>query len=395
MFLVIFFWLSIFLIFYVYLGYPLLLVGIAYLGKPIQSDSKYLPSVTLLFSAYNEEKVIRNKIENSLSLDYPHELLEILIVSDGSVDRTVEIARSFKSSLIRIIAFPERRGKLTAINDAINTITNEIILFSDSDNYYKPDVIRSIVKYFSNPIVGAVSGGRNVIGESALGKTEGLYWKYEEFIKKNESRLDSCVGVAGDLLAIRRNLFVSPPTSIINDDFYIALSIIKQGFRVIYAPEARSSHPVASTEKGEIERRARMVAGRYQIIFAGWRILPFKRPIVLWQIISHKYLRPLVPFAMLFAFFINIIIVLQTDFNEKASLVHLSGNVPLFFLFLQLLFYFLAWFGGRIQKKNNILSRLLYLPVFLVNSNYAALIGLYRYLIKKQTVIWKKVREEV
>ena len=317
------FWISALMIVYVYIGYPLLIALFAQLRRRTIQWQPILPTITLFIAAHNEQKVIAQKLENALALDYPRDRLQILVADDGSTDRTAEIVKAYQNKGVELIHYPDRKGKLTTINRAIKFAGNEIILFSDSDNFYPVDTVHEIVKYFSDPSVGAVSGGRNVIGDNSLGSAEGLYWRYEEYIKQQESRVHSCVGVAGDLLAIRRELYIAPPPNIINDDFYLALSIIKQGYRVVYAPKARSYHPVAASEQGEMERRARMVAGRYQAMFLAWQMLPFQKPVVLWQVISHKYLRPLVPFAMILMLLTNI-----THSNRFVSKI-CEGNIRL------------------------------------------------------------------
>jgi poly-beta-1,6-N-acetyl-D-glucosamine synthase len=383
------FWLSVALIVYVYVGYPVLIALLAHLHKPLEYSANYFPTVTLIFAANNEEKVIARKLENTLSIDYPREKLQILVVDDGSTDRTAEIVNSYNKLGIELVGFLERRGKLAAMNDAIAAARGEIYLFSDADNFYTADSLKAAVKYFQNPSIGAVSGGRNVIGESALGEAEGLYWKYEEFIKRQESRFGSCVAVAGDLLAVRQSLFVPSQIGIINDDFYLAMNILRQGYRLIYAPEARSYHPVADTEEGEVERRARMVAGRYQAIFSSWHMLPLKNPAILWQIISHKYLRPLVPFAMIAAFVANLISLTKVSLINGPDWLILADPYDRIFLFLQILFYGIALMGTKV-KLRGMLGKLMYLPTFLVNSNMAALRGFYRYVSSNQTVVWKK-----
>lgn len=383
------FWLSAILIFYVYAGYPALIFLLSKLRKPQNYSMDIKPKVTLLFAAYNEEKSIGEKIKNCLAIDYPREMLQILIADDGSKDRTVEIVKSYGSDCIDLVCYSPRRGKLFTLNDAIRQARGEIILLSDADNFYPPNVLTETVKYFSDPLVGAVSGGRNVIGSSALGNAESLYWKYEEFIKRHESIFASCVGVAGDLLAIRRCLYTSPPPSIINDDFYIALSIIKKGYRVVYAPGARSYHPVADTEQGEIERRARMVAGRYQAVFTAWDMLPFSNPGLVWQVVSHKYLRPIVPFAMILMLFANVLSLYWESKLPGHPLLFLRAPFNWSLFFVQLVFYLLAWLGVT-HKFNGVLGKILYLPTFLVNSNMAALQGFYRYITSKQSVLWKR-----
>lgn len=384
------FWLSVAVVLYVYIGYPVLITLLARLRKPLWFPSNHYPTVTLIFAANNEEKVIAKKLENTLALDYPREKFQILVADDGSVDQTSSIVKSFRERGVELVSFQNRRGKLAALNDAIKNADGEVILFSDADNFYPPNALKEAVKYFQDPFVGAVSGGRNVIGESSLGNAEGLYWKYEEFIKRQETRFGSCVGVAGDLLAIRRSLFVPPPVGIINDDFYMALGVLKQGYRVLYAPEARSYHPVADTEQGEIERRARMVAGRYQAIFSAWHMLPFANPITFWQIISHKYLRPLIPFAMIVAFLSNVISLLGVLPVNGPAWIVLAPPYGHIFLVIQFLFYGIAFVGMRI-KSRGLIGKVGYLPTFLVNSNLAALRGFYRYISSKQTVVWRKV----
>jgi len=383
------FWLCIALVVYVYAGYPFIVFFFSRLfGKQVEMGEK-LPYVTLLFSALNEEKIIAKKLENSLELDYPQTFLQILVVSDGSTDQTASIVSQYIDKGVEFMELSQRKGKLAALKSALPLVKGEVILFSDADNFYPAKALRETVKYFETASVGAISGGRNVIGGDALGNAEGMYWKYEEFIKKHESRLGSCVGVAGDLLAIRKNLYIPPPENVINDDFYNVLSILKQGYRVIYAPEARSFHPVAGSEKQEMGRRARMVAGRYQAIFSFWKNLPWNSPVAVWQIVSHKYLRPLVPLFMIGAFVVNAFsLVIQKNDTSWGWLFLWSPYNWIFFV-LQIAFYLLAWIGLK-RKFPGFIGKLFYVPAFLVNSNWAALQGLYRFLTSRQTVFWKK-----
>jgi poly-beta-1,6-N-acetyl-D-glucosamine synthase len=384
------FWLCIGIIFYVYVGYPLLIAVLAQFRKEQTFSPDYRPSVTLIFSAHNEEKVIARKLENTLAIEYPRECLQILVVNDGSTDGTAEITRSYQERGVVLVNFGTRRGKLSALKDALSQASGEVILFSDADNFYPPDALCEAMKYFSDPSIGAVSGGRNVIGETSLGNAEGLYWKYEEFIKRQESRLDSCVGVAGDLLAVRRTIYVSPPAGIINDDFYTALSILKKGYRVVYAPQARSYHPVAPSEQDEVERRTRMTAGRYQIIFSAWHMLPFNRPLVLWQIVSHKYLRLSLPLAMIVALLANLCALSSVAMVNGPAWLVLAPPYNWIMIILQGLFYLAAGLGMAF-KIGGFFGKLLYVPTFLVNSNMAALQGLYRYMTATQPVVWKQV----
>ncbi|NWF65644.1 MAG: glycosyltransferase family 2 protein [Chloroflexi bacterium] len=386
------FWLCVLAVVYVYAGYPALVFLFSKMFNQAVNTGDVSPLVTLIFAAHNEEKVIEKKLENTLALEYPREQLQILVVNDGSMDRTAEIVRRYQNKGVELVDFPQRRGKLTALRDAQTKCRGEIILFSDADNFYPPNAVSETVKYFYDERVGAVSGGRDVIGEGALGSAEGLYWRYEEFIKRHESNFGSCTGVAGDLLAVRRRLYVPPPPNVINDDFFTALNVLRQGYRVVYSPTARSSHPVANTEHEEMERRARMVAGRYQAMFVFWRHLPWKYPVAFWQVISHKYMRPLVPLFMIAALIFTILSVVFPQSSEAFAFAWLFLYQPFnyVFLVLQMLFYSLAWFG-RSFKSRGFVGKLIYIPVFLVNSNLAALQGLFRYLTSRQSVMWKKV----
>ena len=384
------FWIGVFGIFYVYAGYPLLLTALARIFPRRSKKMGIEPGVTLLISAYNEEDVIAQKLENSLALDYPIENLQILVAADGSDDRTVEIVESFASHDVELSFSPLRRGKMAAINHAMQSVRNEIVLFSDANNMYDSVLLRKLVGSFNDPKVGAVSGSKVVMsGDSALGDTEGLYWKYESFIKSQEAKLESCTAVAGEVYAIRRNLYVRPPDTIINDDFYVALQILRQGYNIDYVPSARSFEKVSQTEQDEIMRRTRIVAGRYQALSLSFGLLPFHRPLLLWQIVSHKYLRPMVPFGMILVFIANLTAVLFVSQQGPRPLLYLHSPFGIIFLVLQVIFYLLAWLGKR-WHPGGFLGKLLYIPTFLVNSNLAALYGLINYVTGKQTVVWKR-----
>jgi len=387
------FWLFILLIVYTYAGYPFLIWLFSRKAAPLKTDSTLTPYVTLLIAAFDEEKVIAQKIENSLQLSYPRDRLQILVMDDGSEDRTQEIINSYaeRDDNVELAYNPPRRGKMAAINRAIQQARGEIILFSDASNSYAVDVISEITAPFSDPRVGVVVGARTIeAGEGGLGESEGLYWKYESSIQKNESLLGCCTGIVGEILAIRRDLFTPPPDGIINDDFYMAMQVVKQGYRVAYAPKARSFESISLHAQDGIERRKRIVAGRYQAILHANRFLPWNRPFVVWQIISHKFMRPLVPLFMIGALLVNLL-ALVFPFQKNAF--------PLFFLTppynwivfsFQAAFYIFAVSGRVLEKRNTGRLRIFYVPTFLFNSNWAALEGLYRFVAGKQTTRWVK-----
>ena len=386
------FWLSVLFIVYVYVGYPLVLTLLARLRRnPVEYPS-YLPKVTLLIAAYNEQDVIASKLENTLDLDYPVEKLQIIVAADGSDDRTAEIVKSFEPRGVELSYQPERSGKMAAINRAIPRVHHEIVLFSDANNLYSKDTLRELVKPFSDPKVGAVSGSKNIIGSGdALTKADSLYWRYESYIKVQETRLGSCTGVSGEILAIRYSLYQPPPDRAINDDFFIALGILRQGYRLIYAPKARSFERSSLTEQDEALRRSRIVAGRYQAMLMSAQLLPWRSPLLVWQIISHKFMRPLVPLAMIVALIANLLILAIPSDSLEHGLLYLGRSYGLVMLMLQLAFYVFAWLGNLLHGRG-LIGKLLYLPAFLVNSNFSAVHGLISFLTGRQTTLWHRVR---
>ena len=387
-----FFWLSVLFVLYVYLGYPLILTGLARLRRTPVEYPPFFPKVTILIAAHNEQAVIASKLENTLALDYPLENLQIIVAADGSEDRTAEVVKSFEPRGVELAYQPERRGKMAAINRAMSRVRHDIVLFSDANNQYARETLRELVKPFSDPKVGGVSGSKNILGSGdGLTKADGLYWRYESYIKEQETRLGSCTGVSGEILAVRHNLYQSPPDGAINDDFFIALGILRQGYRLVYRPSARSFEPSSLNESDEAVRRSRIVAGRYQVMGMSLQLLPWKNPLLVWQIISHKFMRPLVPFAMMLAFISNLLAFLWPSASLEQKLLFLSPPYPLILLSLQGAFYFLAWIGNRL-KGRGLIGKLVYIPTFLVNSNLSALRGLLSFLSGGQTVLWERVR---
>jgi len=385
------FWISIGLIAYAYLGYPALLSLLA-LTRPKQSYApSHEPTITLLIAAHNEEAVIEKKLENSLALDYPKERLQILVAVDGAEDETAAIVGSYAGRGVELSHAAQRSGKMAAINRAMEGAHGEIVVFSDANNLYSEGTLREIAAPFAQPEVGAVSGAKQVLeGDGVLAASEGLYWKYESFIKQQETRLSSCTAAAGEVLAIRRELFQAPPSDTINDDFFIAMQVIRQGYRVVYAPGARSYERVSPSPRDERTRRARIVAGRFQALARLDEVLPRRNPWVVWQVLSHKFLRPLVPWFMAAALLANLGAVLWPSGTEGNALAMLRSPYNGIFLALQLTFYGLAWLG-RYVKLGGYAGKLLFLPTYLLNSNLAAVEGLLQFLRGQHSPQWERV----
>jgi hypothetical protein len=225
----------------------------------------------------------------------------------------------------------------------------------------------------------------------AHAKADSLYWRYESSIKKNETRLGSCTGVAGEILAIRRNLYQPPPDHVINDDFFIGIGVLRQGYRLVYAANAHSYERSSLTEKDEAMRRSRIVAGRYQAMWMSGNLLPWRYPILVWQIISHKFMRPLVPLMMVVAFLATLTSCIWQLPRMPLGWLYLAVPYNFIFLIAELLILLLALFGGSLKDKG-VLGKILYLPTFLVNSNLAAILGLYSFFTGKQTALWRRAR---
>lgn len=386
-----FFWLFVASIVYVYVGYPFLLTLLAGLRPRRKWEAAGTPRLTLLIAAHNEERVIERKLINSLDLDYPSDRLQIIVAADGSNDRTVDIARVFADRGVELSHVPERHGKMAAINRAMPLATGEIVVFSDANNLYARDALRRLIAPFVDRTVGAVGGAKVItVGAGAVGESEGLYWRYESFIKSQETRLGTCTGVSGEIMAVRRALFEPPPERVINDDFYIGMRIVRRGCRLVYVPEARSFEKASLSAQDEIARRVRIVAGRFQSIFMSRELLP-KSPLIAWQIISHKFARPFVPLAMCGALLANLVAVLHPVETSERMLLHLAFPYNWVLLGLQVLFYVIALLPRAGVKLRGPAGKLLYLPSFLVDSSVASLLGLFRYATGRQSALWQRV----
>ena len=375
------FWISLLLVFYTYVGYPMVLfVASLFLRKEIRKRRSE-PRVSVILSAFNEEKWIQKKLENLLQLDYPHEKLEILIGSDGASDGTDQIISHCRSPRVRFFRFVRNFGKPYVLNALLQEANGSIVVFTDVRQEFDPRAIRELVANFEDPAIGCVSGelcfkaGNNgKRGSVAAGV--GAYWNYEKFLRKKESGIGSMLGATGAIYAIRRNLFTEVPLDILVDDMYLPLSIIEKGYRVIFEPEARAYDWPSSQGKQEFKRKVRTLAGNYQMLtHFPTLLIPFKSPVA-WQFFSHKVLRLLAPFFLVLLGVSNFFLLL-------------SPFYPIFFT-AQTLFYGLAvwefWRAeGRKGKKG-----LGYLPYMFCLLNYSALVGLFKFLAKKQRVTWGK-----
>jgi cellulose synthase/poly-beta-1,6-N-acetylglucosamine synthase-like glycosyltransferase len=278
------------------------------------------PTVCLFITANDEVPVIGSKLENALVLDYPRDRLTILVASDGSVDGTNEVVRAFQPAGVRLLAFPERRGKIAAINEGIQSVTAEIVVFSDANTLLEPGAIRALVRNFADPAVGAVSGDVMLEGErAALGSSEDLYYRYERWLQACESDLGTMVGVDGALYAIRRELFTPPPTDTILDDMAIPMGVARAGRRVVFEPEARAHERGCESATEEFVRKTRVAAGAVQFLSRSDSAVPWRNKQLIVTIVSHKALRWLSPVFALMAFGSSLALSVRSDWFLLAS----------------------------------------------------------------------------
>lgn len=367
---------------YTYAGYPAILALLAHRrSDPVYPKFDVLPRVTLIIAAYNEEAVIADKLRNSLGLDYPSDLLEIIVAADGSNDGTADQVRAFEANGVHLLAQPERRGKAAALNRAAEIATGDLLVFSDANNAYGANAIRELVAPFGDPTVGGVVGAKRILsGDEEHGEYEGLYWRYEAFIQRMETRLGSCTAAVGEIMAVRRSAFEALPDGIICDDFYQIMRLLRKRYRVVYEPLARSTERGSQTSGEEMERRARIVAGRFQAMSMSHHLLPLHSPRLLWQIGSHKFMRPLVPIAMIGMAASNLVLAL-------------SGRPRwIGMLLLQVGFYATGWLGPAL-RLGGVPGKMVQMSAFLINSNLAALLGLRRLLGSRgRAHLWSRVQ---
>jgi biofilm PGA synthesis N-glycosyltransferase PgaC len=293
------FWLSFALFLYAYIGYPLLIALLSRL-KPLpanQLDIAPLPEVTIVLCVYNAEDSIAERLQNLCRLDYPADKLQILVVSDGSTDQTVQRVEQLQDARIRCIAYADNRGKAYALSQAVSQIATDYTLFADGRQRFDADVIKQLLGYFADNQVGAVTG--NLVIASGKG-TPGLYWQYEKLIRSAESRYQSLIGVTGAIYMARTSLVPTDlPQGLLLDDMYIPLQMVQQGYQVKFCATAVAHDRASGSLREEFDRKVRTLAGNYQLFrLAPWTMNPLKNP-VWFQLLSHKVLRLLVPYLLI------------------------------------------------------------------------------------------------
>lgn len=369
---------------YQYIVYPALVILLARLrGSHTVSAAPQEQKTSLIICAHNEAGVIRQKIENSLALDPLPD--EIIIVDDGSEDRTAEAASAFTQTPVpvRVLTGFPRGGKSAAMNRGAAAANYDILVFSDATEMYEPRAIHYLLAEFSDFTVAVASGAhrikplRRADGTSLTGKSEGLYWRYEEKIRKSESDLGATVATVGAILAIRREDWRDLPAGTINDDAWITMSNLARGRNVRYADKAVSWEEATVSTKQEATRRRRITAGRLLLITQRG-IWPWSRPWVLTAFLSHKVLRLALPMLLVLGAASNLIVVA-------------FGASMLFVLLLigHLLVFGLA-VAGYLAERFHFRWRLAHLAFHIVRANIAGLQAYADLLRRRSFLKWDK-----
>ncbi len=373
------FWIMFFLLVYNYFGYPILIFVLTKFKDNELLPGEYEPDVSFIIAAYNEEKVIEDKIRDTLSLDYLREKLEIIVVSDGSTDSTPELARKFADKGVIVLHQPERRGKTAALNRAVASAKGEIVVFSDANTFYDKNAIKVLAGHFIHEQVGGVCGLKHIIEKEGRAASTGdsLYWKYESFIKTCESKVGSIAGGDGEIFAIRKDLYEQIDEEIINDDAAITFNIIGSGYRVLYDTNAVSREYASISLTDDFNVKVRMVAGGFQSIAKFKKFLLTSNRFFTFQFVSHKILRWIFPELYLIMLAANIFLI--------------GNSFYAIFLLLQFIFFVMAYAGCR-QYKKNAVNKLFYIPLYFTLMNIAVFMGLVKYLGGKQNTKWKKAQ---
>ncbi|MEJ2720278.1 MAG: glycosyltransferase family 2 protein [bacterium] len=370
------FWSSLAVVIYSYIGYPLLLFLIRTLRKGDRHSysEAYRPPVCLLISAYNEEKVLRKKIENSLGLNYPQDKLRILVASDGSDDRTVAIAGDYADLGVEVFHRPNRAGKSAVLNEVMNAITEEVVVFTDANSLFAEDAIEKIVSHFENPSIGCVVGKLRYVDKhtTSVSKGEGLYWRYEGLLSMLESSLGSVLVANGSIFGIRRDLFTHLCPEVAND-FQLPIDIGSHGYGVVYEPGAVAFERSTIFWQEEFKRKVRIILRG----LTGYSLMRGKlKGLRSFQFISHKLLRWLVGPLLFLTLLSNAMLAGESTFFTAA-------------LVLQVVLYLAALNGWRVRRTRKP-HPLFYVPFYFTMVNLAAVVAVKKFLSGERQSTWDK-----
>ena len=389
------FWIILFTVFYTYIGYGIVLYIMVLIKRLYKSNKsiKYkldkLPEVTIFIPAYNEKDYVVKKMENTMNLNYPNEKLKIIWVTDGSDDGTNTILEKYEN--VQLFHKKEREGKINAMNRVMPFVKTQFVIFSDANTELGKDSIKHIINCFQDPKVGCVSGEKRIFKkdiDTAAGSGEGLYWKYESTLKKWDAELYSAVGAAGELFAIRTELYDEVEKDTILDDFIISLRVTKKGYTIQYNPEAYAIETASENVGEELKRKIRISAGGIQSVIRLRALFNiYKYGFLSFQFISHRVLRwTLTPFFLILLIPISILLAYQEGIFELGFYSS--------FLWLQLTMYIISVLGWMLENKS-IRIKVLFVPYYFLVMNLSVILGFFRFINKNQTVNWERAKRAV
>ena len=385
------FWICLAVVFYTYIGYGILLYGLLLLKRcfskktvePVLPEDSELPDVTLMICAYNEEDIIREKMENIKQIDYPRDKFCVMWVTDGSSDHSNELLSEYDE--VTLVYSPERRGKAAAMQHGLRENKAEYVVFTDANTMLNSNSIREIVRQFMKPNVSCVSGEKRVAARhkgQVAAEGEGLYWKYESTLKRWDSELYSAMGAAGELFAVRMSHYREAPSNALLDDFMMSMLIVGDGHRIAYTSDAYAMEYGSADMHEESKRKRRIAAGGLQSIWWLRGLMnPIRYPVVSFLFISHRVLRwSLTPFALIGLIPLNIALVIMG-----------AGTIYTIIACLQALFY-AATLIGWLSARNGHKSRLFYVPYYFMFMNANVFRGI-KYLSTHHTSgTWEKAK---
>ena len=361
-------------IIYTYAGYPLILWLWSIIKGGTAVYPEYFPPITVIIAAYNEEESIAKTLDSILKSDYPKELMELVVVSDVSTDKTDEIVTSYGAERVRLIRVSQRSGKKRAISRILPDIKNEILLVADANSIFLPGTVKTIVRHFSDPKVGSSVAKKTIVKSgTSVAKSDGVYWLYESRLRYFETLTgSSCVGVEGGLFAVRKSAFVLDFPDDLSSDYSIFCNVFMKGYANHYDPEAIVYEEAAKDIKHEFDRKIRVIVRGIRAFFAFWYLLnPFKNPLFFFQNISHRLCRWLVPFFLI-AIFIG---SMQSADTAMRSL-----------FYLQVIFYGLSLLGMALKHNKVSSAHIFSIPAYFVSMNAAALVSWF--LVFRKYKVW-------
>ncbi len=373
------FWVCAGLLFYVYAGYPLLLALVAAFSPRKRPQPGYLPRLSVLIAAYNEEANIGRKVQQTLALDYPPDKLEVLVLSDGSTDRSDEIVASFTDPRVRLLRMQPRQGKTHAQNEGVRAATGEILVFSDATTIYHPQALRHLACNYEDSRVGAVSGRYQYFdaeGRSPTGLGTVAFWNYENLLKMLQSRIKTVTGCCGCIYSVRKSTYTDLADDVISD-LVQPLRVIQKGYRVAFEDRALAYEETTKSTAEEFSMRVRVVTrGMRGILSVADILKPWKFGWVSFQLFSHKVLRWLVPFFLILLFGGNLALIGQPGYR--------------ILFVLQLFFYVLALLSLAVPLHQR--WKPLGIPLYFCTLNAAALCSVFELVLGRHHATWETVR---